>query len=93
MSEELMLKCLIAFILGYFLSKHMGNRFSVGGAPRIKCDDDGCRPYTPQKHLKCDDDGCFYYDGFSVGGMYEGPVAPDWLIDVHDWIVDTIAGD
>jgi len=26
-----MLKCLIAFILGWFLCKHMGNGFSVGG--------------------------------------------------------------
>ena len=32
MSEDLMLKCLIAFILGYFLSKHMGNGFCVGAA-------------------------------------------------------------
>lgn len=30
MSDELMLKCLIAFILGYFLCKMMGNGFSVG---------------------------------------------------------------
>ena len=37
MSEELMLKCLIAFILGYFLSKHMGNGFSVGGE-EIDCE-------------------------------------------------------
>ena len=26
-----MLKCLIAFILGWFLSRHMGNGFRVGG--------------------------------------------------------------
>ena len=31
MSQELMLKCLIAFILGYFLSKYMGNGFKIGG--------------------------------------------------------------
>ena len=31
MSEDLMLKCLIAFILGYLASRMMGNGFSVGG--------------------------------------------------------------
>ena len=31
MSEELMLKCLIAFVLGWIVSRHMGNGFSVGG--------------------------------------------------------------
>ena len=31
MSEDSILKCLIAFILGWFLSRHMGNGFSVGG--------------------------------------------------------------
>ena len=30
MSEELMLKCLIAFILGWLASRMMGNGFSVG---------------------------------------------------------------
>jgi len=30
MSEDLMLKCLIAFILGYLASRMMGNGFSVG---------------------------------------------------------------
>ena len=33
MSEDLMLKCLIAFILGWFVSRMMGNGFSVGGVP------------------------------------------------------------
>ena len=31
MSEDLMLKCLIAFILGWLASRMMGNGFSVGG--------------------------------------------------------------
>ena len=31
MSDDLMLKCLVCFILGYFLCKMMGNGFSVGG--------------------------------------------------------------
>ena len=31
MSEEQMLKYLIAFILGWIICKHMGNGFSVGG--------------------------------------------------------------
>ena len=30
MREDLMLKCLIAFILGWFLSRQMGNGFRVG---------------------------------------------------------------
>jgi len=36
MSEEQMLKCLIAFILGYLLSRMMGNGFSVG-AKTLNC--------------------------------------------------------
>lgn len=31
MKDDEMLYCLIAFILGWFLSRHMGNGFSVGG--------------------------------------------------------------
>ena len=31
MSDETMLKCLIAFILGWLVSRHMGNGFSIGG--------------------------------------------------------------
>ena len=31
MSEDLMLYCLIAFILGWLISRNMGNGFSVGG--------------------------------------------------------------
>ena len=31
MSEDLMLKCLIAFILGWLLCRMMGNGFRVGG--------------------------------------------------------------
>ena len=31
MSDDLMLKCLIAFILGWLLSRMMGDGFSVGG--------------------------------------------------------------
>ena len=40
MSEDLMLKCLIAFILGWFLSRQMGNGFSVGG------EKNKCNPYS-----------------------------------------------
>ena len=32
MSDNEMLYCLIAFILGWLASRHMGNGFSVGGA-------------------------------------------------------------
>ena len=31
MSDNEMLYCLVAFILGWVLSRHMGNGFSVGG--------------------------------------------------------------
>ena len=40
MSEDSMLKCLIAFILGWLASRMMGNGFSVGGEDIIsKCKD------------------------------------------------------
>ena len=32
MKEEQMLYCLVAFILGWFLSRQMGNGFSIGGS-------------------------------------------------------------
>lgn len=38
MSEDSMLYCLIAFILGWLISRHMGNGFSVGGGTS-KCDE------------------------------------------------------
>ena len=38
MSEDSMLKCLIAFILGWIISKHMGNEFSVGAPPTCSVD-------------------------------------------------------
>ena len=38
MSEEQMLYCLIAFILGYLANRMMGNGFSVGGS---NCGDGG----------------------------------------------------
>ena len=31
MSDDLMLKCLIAFILGWIISRQMGNGFNIGG--------------------------------------------------------------
>ena len=50
MSDDLMLKCLIAFILGWLASRMMGNGFSVGGggkrnrerrpAPTSSCTED-----------------------------------------------------
>ena len=36
MSEDEMLYCLIAFVLGYILCKYMGNGFSVGGSRRSR---------------------------------------------------------
>ena len=51
MSEDSILKCLIAFILGWFLSRHMGNGFSVGGGSGACCTfdiecghDEDCQP-------------------------------------------------
>ena len=38
MSEDEMLKCLIAFILGWLVSRQMGNGFSVNGADVNWCD-------------------------------------------------------
>ena len=35
-----MLKCLIAFILGWLVSRHMGNGFSIGGDTNCVLDDD-----------------------------------------------------
>lgn len=46
MSDDQMLKCLIAFILGYLLCKMMGNGFSVGGAEE------------PNNHCKLRHDVC-----------------------------------
>ena len=37
MNEDSMLYCLIAFILGWFLSRHIGNGFSVGGQNKGTC--------------------------------------------------------
>jgi len=37
-----MLKYLIAFILGYFVCRHMGNGFSVGGKNWSNCKGDFC---------------------------------------------------
>ena len=38
MKEEEMLYCLIAFILGWLVSRQMGNGFSVGGGTRCAMD-------------------------------------------------------
>ena len=70
MSEDLMLKCLIAFILGWFLSRQMGNGFSVGGrkqfgmVPCLKTDGivntmppyEDCSKRGPKKCKKNDED-------------------------------------
>ena len=37
MKEEQMLYCLIAFILGWLISRQMGNGFSVGGNTNGRC--------------------------------------------------------
>ena len=50
MKEEQMLYCLIAFILGWLVSRHMGNGFSVGagnpGGTR-------CHPQSPGAKAGC----------------------------------------
>ena len=40
MSDNEMLYCLIAFILGWLASRHMGNGFSIGGVTNCVLDDD-----------------------------------------------------
>ena len=46
MSEDLMLKCLICFILGWVASRMMGNGFTVGGQDKdkekVKKEHDNC---------------------------------------------------
>ena len=58
MDEELMLKCLIALILGYFVARMFrGNGFSVGaGAPGPDCS-------TFKDASSCISDGCLYKNG------------------------------
>ena len=51
MSEDLMLKCLIAFILGWLVSRMMGNGFSVGGE-NVKAD---CPTILPDDIEYCND--------------------------------------
>jgi len=43
MNEDLILKCLISFILGWLISKQMGNGFSIHGGKGIFCN-----PYVTQ---------------------------------------------
>ena len=55
MSDTEMLYCLVAFILGWFLCKHMRNGFTVGGA-RVSCKngDSGRSPRkTPRNEHIC----------------------------------------
>lgn len=53
-----MLKCLIAFILGWFLSRQMGNGFSVGVLQ-------GCTRFN--YYEKCNDDEFCYTKEFGTG--------------------------
>ena len=65
MSEDLMLKCLIAFILGWLLCRMMGNGFSVGAQRSdILYFDDQCRTYKTKSNavLHTDDDCENLYD-------------------------------
>ena len=48
MSDEQMLYCLLAFVLGWLVSRQMGNGFSVGGigeacSSSIKCKNDNLK--------------------------------------------------
>ena len=72
MSEEEMLKCLIAFIGGYLVARMMGNGFQVGGVEDVRCKNlmppcSGCAEldengevdvcgYIDNK-IKCEDEG------------------------------------
>ena len=57
MSEDSILKCLIAFILGWFLSRHMGNGFSVGGGNQCHSDRDCPSKHWCRTHI-IDDNEC-----------------------------------
>ena len=74
MSEDLMLKCLIAFILGWFVCRQMGNGFSVG-AGREQCKPlcratvdhcknvgDGGAEYCNMNRTENNDQACYWHD-------------------------------
>lgn len=48
-----MLKCLIAFILGYILCKYMGNGFSVGGSRRSRRRKRAIKQENPSEENNC----------------------------------------
>ena len=45
MNENEMLYCLIAFILGYLVSRHIGDGFNVGGGCTTYTEDTDCEIY------------------------------------------------
>ena len=77
MSEDLMVKCLIAFILGWIVCRMMGEGFSVGAKPRCKkhkrvckqeCDAtrETCNANCEKQMIKCQDDK--YDDNYNLLG-------------------------
>ena len=62
MNENEMLYCLIAFILGYLVSRHIGDGFNVGGGCTTYTEDTDCEIYeyckgarTKQEYGTCVD--------------------------------------
>ena len=55
MSDDQMLKCLIAFVLGWIVSRHMGNGFSVGAVEQA--DEEVCKDKDKES---CDSDKCVW---------------------------------
>ena len=78
MSEDLILKCLIAFILGWFLSRKMGDGFRVGAKCKYEAgtckNNSDCCPCTQIGHCSsCGRDGkCKCEWGFCEGGYNPG---------------------
>ena len=79
MSEDLMLKCLIAFILGWLVNRMMGNGFRVGGQTfSIECHDDYeiCLDNCLDKGEKCAKDCGNVYDSCSASWTPPPPSLP-----------------
>jgi len=82
MKDEEMLYCLIAFILGWLASRHMGNGFSVGGseaAPRC--------PDNPVPNGGSCESINYLYDGASTCGRWYGKENGNYYTceDAHSW--------
>ena len=86
MDENEMLYCLIAFILGYLVSKHIGNGFNVGGVGK-ECStargDDWYEGKTCDNNEYCDNRGkqrygfCVPCKNYKQNRIYDNPCVCD----------------